>query len=207
MPAAGDEKANFGGHISVPLLHVRRRLPLFTQSASSAVPDSAAGYRCAGNGLSLPAIGCSPVPPPARPLPAPKLLGLFRAAGGSNRPGSPSPAPRQISPPAVTTRTHTPPPLLHPTPTRGHLRAEAAPPGEAGGRAHRSGPRPRRWAAGGARLRKRRARTCPGPAQSRSRTGRRVRGRPGLAQSGNGAPGTGLGAVPRRRPSFPAALT
>lgn len=109
MPAAGDEKANFGGHISVPLLHVRRRLPLFTQSASSAVPDSAAGYRCAGNGLSLPAIGCSPVPPPARPLPAPKLLGLFRAAGGSNRPGSPSPAPRQISPPAVTTQTPPPP--------------------------------------------------------------------------------------------------
>lgn len=135
MPAAGDEKANFGGHISVPLLHVRRRLPLFTQSASSAVPDSAAGYRCAGNGLSLPAIGCSPVPPPARPLPAPKLLGLFRAAGGSNRPGSPSPAPRQISPPAVTTRTHTPPP---PPPPHTHSR-----PPQSGGRAAGRGGRPR----------------------------------------------------------------
>lgn len=147
MPVAGDERANFGGYISVSPLHVRRQLQLFTESAFSAVPDSAVGYRCAGNGLSLPAIGCSPAPPPAR-----SQLRSYSDFSG-RRAGRTDPVPTPVTrAPADVPGGRRPSPHrhpLHPTPTRGHPRAEAAPPGEAGSRAHRSGPGPRAERASG----------------------------------------------------------
>lgn len=153
----------------------------------SAVPNSAAGYCCAGNVLSLPAACCRPVLLPTRSrrscgTPSSvtlKLLGLFRAAGGSNRTGSaPSPATRQVPPARHTGRPR--------PPARGYHGAEASLPGEVGRAAAQPRSSTRPWAValdgGGRRLRKRRGRTCPGPAQSRSRMGKRMRGCLGPAQ-------------------------
>lgn len=130
--------------ISVSLPHV---------AAAAAVPGRC-GYGCAGSG--------SPARPSAAARrrgcrtpssPAPKLLGLFRAAGGSGRHG-PGPGPG----PSPYGRRPAPRPGLA---RRGRPAAPTARPGAAG-----TSPSP-----------------SPGPAQSRGGTGRRVSGRSVPAQS------------------------